>query len=341
LDWVGLELTGEDPAQLERLAANLLWLPDEEGAQGALRWVTERVDPSLGISLAHSRRTLEAREMGQTSPFLYSHSTLGADLTVRNRANERTLAFMVGYDLSLWELSRLQPALPSDPLVLPGTRPGRGFEGALGLTFVRDGREAYRFSPAPERGLRLAVSARLINQVFGGQRESLVLRSSLDLHPRLLPAGNSLGLFWRGAAAMAPGSVKAFALGGYQAPDLIRQLVDGGTFSANALRGFASQSLVGSQYQLGRLEAVLALARLRRGLFTWPLFFKDLWLRPLLNAVWVSGLHGEEPQGGVGAALELEAGLELGYTDPVRLVLGAAQGRGDRAVSEVYFLLGR
>ena len=40
-------------------------------------------------------------------------------------------------------------------------------------------------------------------------------------------------------------------------------------------------------------------------------------------------------------ALEAEAGLELGYSDPVRLVLGVAQGRGDSAVSEVYFLLGR
>jgi hypothetical protein len=338
---VGLELTGEDPAQLERLAANILWLPDTDGVQGGLRWVTERVDPVLGLSVSHSSQQMQGRDADQVRSFRYDRSTLGVDFNFRNPGNDRALAFIVGYDLTLWELAREQAPVMADPLLLPGSRPGKGFEGALSLTFIRDGREMYRFSPAPERGLRFATSARLVNPVFGGQRESLVLRGSLDLHPRLLPPGNSLGLLWRGGVAMAPGSVQAFSLGGFPVQDLVRQLVDGGSIGDTALRGFAPGGLVGSQYQYGKLEAVLPLAHWRQGIFTWPLFFKDLWLRPLLNAAWVAGLHGEAPRGGVGAALEAEAGLELGYTDPVRLVLGVAQGRGDSAVSEVYFLLGR
>lgn len=146
-----------------------------------------------------------------------------------------------------------------------------------------------------------------------------------------LSGGTSLG---------APGDRAAYALGGLPVRNLFQDLISGGGFGADVIRGFLPGARRGSSFYVGTLEYRMLLFRVERGLDTVPVFFDRVSLAAFVDA-------GDAPRDtpqladlAVGVGGELRAEIAVLYYVPITFRGGYGRGFGAGGTDDVYLVLG-
>lgn len=146
-----------------------------------------------------------------------------------------------------------------------------------------------------------------------------------------LSGGTSLG---------APDDRAAYALGGLPVRNLFQDLISGGGFGADVIRGFLPGARRGASFYVGTLEYRMLLFRVERGLDTVPLFFDRVSFAAFVDA-------GDAPRDtpaladlAVGVGGELRAEIAVLYYVPITFRGGYGRGFGAGATDDVYLVLG-
>ncbi len=146
-----------------------------------------------------------------------------------------------------------------------------------------------------------------------------------------LSGGTSLG---------APDDRAAYALGGLPVRNLFQDLISGGGFGADVIRGFLPGARRGSAFYVGTFEYRMLLFRVERGLDTVPLFFDRVSFAAFVDA-------GDAPRDvpqladlAVGVGGELRAEIAVLYYVPITFRGGYGRGFGAGGTDDVYLVLG-
>jgi hypothetical protein len=127
------------------------------------------------------------------------------------------------------------------------------------------------------------------------------------------------------AASWGPdGARRLFSAGGSgpSEPDF-----DFGRDSIGLLRGFDGSDIVGTRAAVANLDLRFPVARIQRGMRTWPIFFQTLHAAAFVDAghAWDSAFRTASLRTSTGAELSLD--LVILHYVPVTLVAGAAWTR--------------
>ncbi len=222
--------------------------------------------------------------------------------------------------------------------------PSEGLRAAFRLTWSFDDTETLTWDVGPSSGGSGQLSLRVSLPELGAlmNRYELTWRFKRYLRMPWLE-GHSLLLSLRGGiAGGSPNDIETFDLGGVPQQDLVTAILNQSHAGAIWLRGFAPGALSGNQYHLLTAEYRLLLWRIRSGVDTLPVFFRDVSLAVFsdVGLTW----RGEPTAGvfngtrvGVGAELRLVTDLLFGF--PARFRLGYAHGFGGSGQDAVYFIM--
>lgn len=220
--------------------------------------------------------------------------------------------------------------------------PAQGNLGSAWASVSFDNTESHGYSVTTERGWGAATELRLSSPLLGSNWTEYQVKWRLaNYAPMPYLKHHVLKTQLRGGWAGGRDTfLRKFSVGGYPDQDLMADLLAGVGIGGNFLRGYPPGVIRGAQYHYASADYFFPVWRIRRGLQTFPIFLKDLYV----------DLFGT----GAGAfdefdleALKFSAGGELrlkilvSYNLPFTLILGAAYGFQEDGGFQTYFLLGQ
>lgn len=229
----------------------------------------------------------------------------------------------------------MQPQLPDDsPLVWLGV----GWSGSR--------TERYLDSISTEKGIAASLSLRLSHPGLGSGSRLAEARLWLRAYWPVVPDWHHVLAFGM-QAGMAIGDERRrglYTVGGLPLRDPLRDATFGYRYSGLYLRGYPAGAFSGSAYWLAGLEYRLPLWRIRRGLWTLPVFVEDLHAAAFVDA----GGAAAEPAWDrfvdemlhVGLGAELRLDLLLAYYLPFSVRLGYGRGLDAAGTDNWYLVLG-
>jgi outer membrane protein assembly factor BamA len=182
----------------------------------------------------------------------------------------------------------------------------------------------YGYSISPEHGVAMAATAEMSGNGVGNIDDTTTLTA--DIRGYLPGVGTNHVVALRSAAGVSTGArdvSRLFRLGG-GAGDA--EPLDFGRRAIGLLRGFAPDSFAGTRVALANLEYRAPVARIERGLGTWPIFLHTIHGALFADAAhaWTGQFRKDDVKFGLGA--ELSANVVAGYSLPLTLTVGAAWG---------------
>jgi hypothetical protein len=202
---------------------------------------------------------------------------------------------------------------------------------------------SYGYSISAERGLAVGVTAETAGATVDSLGDTTTLTADLRAYlPGALPHHVVALRSAFGVSSGARDISRQFLLGG-GAGNV--ETLDFGRRAISLLRGFASDSFAGTHVALINLEYRSPLARIERGVGTWPIFLHTLHGALFADAgqAWTGTFHKNDVKTSLGA--ELSANVVVGYSLPLTVTVGAGWGHdrlGRRAEGAVtYMRVGR
>jgi hypothetical protein len=190
----------------------------------------------------------------------------------------------------------------------------------------------FGYSISPEEGVRSVVTLEHVSPAMGADGQA----TSVTVDGRAYIPGlrDHHVLALRGAAGVGTGDVgvrQAFSLGGSGLPAAGFRF---GRRTLGLLRGFDTDTMIGSAVAVANLDYRFPLVRVERGVRTWPLFLRTLHGAFFTDIGSAGSALGALPAAAVSVGAEIASDLTLGYSWGLTLVAGAAwthdPGRPDR-----------
>jgi hypothetical protein len=144
-----------------------------------------------------------------------------------------------------------------------------------------------------------------------------------------------------GASSGDAGAARTFLLGGGAASN---DVIDFGREAFALLRGFPPRSFAGTRAAVFNVEYRWPIARIQRGVGTWPFFLHTVHAAIVADAghAWTRAFRADDIKTSLGG--ELSFNLVAGYFFPVTATIGAAWGRDGADASRgrtIYARVGR
>jgi hypothetical protein len=183
---------------------------------------------------------------------------------------------------------------------------------------------SYGYSISPEHGVAMGATAEASGFGSGGPGDTTTLTADLRTYlPGVLPRHVVALRSAVGVSAGARDLSRLFRLGG-GAGNV--ETLDFGRRAFSLLRGFASDSFAGTRVAVVNLEYRSPLARIQRGIGTWPIFLHTVHGALFADAghAWTGPFRKDDVKIALGA--ELSANVVAGYWLPLTLTVGAGWG---------------
>ncbi|MBI5516784.1 MAG: PD40 domain-containing protein [Deltaproteobacteria bacterium] len=263
--------------------------------------------------------------------------------------------FFEGHTLSLayeayWQ--RALGGLPDlagrlDPSEAPPSFPFQGFQAGLRGTWFFNRSQRYAYSITQQQGFNAQVSVRVQDALLGSSTGSVDVSAGMNVYVPMPWSHNlrrhilavHLGL---GIGTADRGERGVFSLGGFPnfSPSTLLDAFRSGTQAGGiALRGYAPNSRVGSQFQVVNLEYRFPVLQLQRGPSTLPVFVQRLTGDVFLDVGNASYGTFRWDAVALGTGVELLADLIVGYVVPFTVRVGYARGLTDDGDDQLYGLL--
>jgi WD40-like Beta Propeller Repeat len=335
----GLELVGRDPANLHNVYLSIYNYPQADVSAGSVQWTVSTMPWNFSLGATVYKNSLVALQADRVVDYSELEYLFSGSFSAPFPGVFHSFRWTAGYSLDMFD-GQLDQYVAPDPGGAEPYSPRQGALSYLTLSMAYDNTERYSWSVATERGLAASISMRAASSIWGSHWSEQRLRGSIKWFLPLWWEQNTLAITWRGGVAMGQEPFRPrFSLGGYPAQDILRDLIENTGISGSYLRGFLASSFRGDQYQYMSLDYTLPLFRVRRGVQSWPIFFKDIW-----TEIFVNGGYADDSfnplEGGLGAGLEVKMSLVFGFNRSFTLTTGLAKGFGDGGGFGMYFMLG-
>jgi hypothetical protein len=261
---------------------------------------------------------------------------------------ERAQFFAVEYELT---------HLARNTAAIAGRNPPPGLIAAALASYVYSDSRRFVRSVSSEQGQRFALTARVAHPALGSDFNFRQVTASYARFFALPWTWSGTPLHHVLAARIAGGIARGdqserhlFSLGGFDAGDPLRTILNPVNAPVRILRGFRSGSFFGEAYALGTFEYRLPLLDVERGAWTLPFYLRrlhgsvftdvgDAWM-PFQDGPFLPRNHPFALHAGAGA--ELRAEVVLGYILPTDVRFGCAHGleRSPNSILDCYAALG-
>jgi outer membrane protein assembly factor BamA len=198
----------------------------------------------------------------------------------------------------------------------------------------------YGYSISPEDGVRMALNVEQVAPGLGADADAFTFTGDWRGYVRGLRRHHVAAI--RLGAASSTGDRlmrRVFDLGGNSAPPAPFAL---GQRAVGLVRGLPSDERQGTAVLVGNLDYRFPLARVERGIRTWPIFLRDIHGAVFADAGSAGELMSDLPAAAWSIGGELATRITLGYSWNLSLAAGAAwvrdpsrAGQRDRAAAFV------
>ena len=191
--------------------------------------------------------------------------------------------------------------------------------------WLHDSRRLFGYSISPEEGFAVEAAAETSRTALGSDADAGAGVFDVRAYQRLFGRHTVLAGRFAAAAGWGPrGARRVFSAGGAGPSYLV---FDFGRDTIGLLRGFSPEDLVGSRAMVANLDLRFPLARIERGVRSWPIFFRALHGAAFVDAgeAWDSAFRAADLRTSTGAELSLH--VVVFHYLPLTLVSGAAWTR--------------
>ena len=336
---VGAFTYGFDAARRHDYSAAAWWAIDSRQPGWDVVYTNHTLYPDVSLSALRDVETPSGAGRGYTDRVLRGVISAFFPFT----QVERSHAVAVQYELT--HLSQNTPALA-------GNNPPPGLIGATSIAYTYSDARRFVRSISQEQGQRFSITGRVAAPALGSDF------TFGQLYARFFPlpwTKDGVPLHHVLAARVSGGVARGdlserhlFELGGFDAGDPVRVILNPVSAPVRILRGFVTDAFAGEAYVLGTFEYRLPLVEVETGAWTLPVY-----LRRLHGAVfsdvgdaWMpfddGPLRGAPFRLHAGAGAELRAEVVLGYVLPTDVRLGCAHGleRSSVSILDCYAAIG-
>lgn len=284
-------------------------------------WNGRRARPDWQVSYAYDRwrPTLFASYSDDTDPV--------QDAVVRSRE------LFAG---ALWRFRRLRASdtllagfdAQTDTLICDGGCPVSDFRRdrrSLRAGWLHDTRRQFGYSISAEEGFALQTAVETSRDVFGSEGNAAAAIVDLRGFRRVLARHTVLAA--RIGAAASFGDDRARRVFSAAGAGPSHPVFDFGRDTIGLLRGFSPDAVVGTRAVAANVDLRVPIARLQRGLGTWPLFLHSIHAAGFVDAghAWDAGPRASDIRTAIG--VELAADLVVLHYVPLTVVAGTAWTR--------------
>jgi WD40-like Beta Propeller Repeat/Omp85 superfamily domain len=341
----GAFTAGFDAVDRHDYTAAAWWGIDSRQPGWDVSYTNHTLYPDLNFSAYRNVQVPDVSGPGYTERVLQGTVTATFPFTQVEHAQ----AFALEYELT--HFAQNTPAIV-------GFRPQGGLSAAALASYVYSDVRRFVRSISSEQGQRFVVTARVAHPALGSDFNFRQLSSSYARY-FALPFRSSSGtplhhvLAGRLSGGIARGDQSErhlFSLGGFDAGDPVRTLLNPVNAPVRILRGYRSGAFVGEAYVLGTFEYRFPLVDVETGAWTLPVYLRrlhgsvftdvgDAWM-PFRDGPFLPQNHPFALHTGVGA--ELRAEVVLGYILPTDVRFGCAHGveRSPDSILDCYAALG-
>ncbi|GAB4209769.1 MAG: hypothetical protein OHK0013_29570 [Sandaracinaceae bacterium] len=227
-----------------------------------------------------------------------------------------------------------------DPNTPPPRLPEHGFFSTLRFGWSYSDIERYTYDISASNGRAVSLSGSISDPLIGSDYRVMTLQWSVQQY---VPLWEQHVLALRYAGGVSGGDLERrgiFAVGGFPAVSPLDSLLAPVVLGGAALRGYAANARIGTQYHLAQIEYRFPIVRFNQGYATLPVFlnrmyalvffdYGDAFSRPFDLGTFRAGLGGE-------FLLDLTLFYILGFT----LRVGYARGLSEGGIDQVYGNLG-
>ncbi len=341
---VGVITTGYDAAGRHDYQATAWWAIDSSQPGWDVVYTNHTLYPDVSVSALRDVGTASGAGPGYTERVV--QGTISASFPFSQV--ERSHSIEVRYELT--HLSMNTPAVN-------GNNPPDGLLAATSLSYVYSDARRFVRSISAEQGQRFALTTRVAAKPLGSDFTFGQLSASYARY-FLLPWRKDDGPLHHVVAVRLAGGVARgdlserhlFELGGFDAGDPVRSILNPVSAPVRILRGFVGGAFSGEAYVLGTFEYRLPLLEVETGAWTLPIYLRrlhasvfsdvgDAWM-PFDDGRFRAASYPFQLHAGAGA--ELRAEVVLGYVLPTDVRVGCAHGLESSSVSilDCYAALG-
>lgn len=316
-----------------------------------LTYVYRGLRPTMRLRLYRTIDAGSGYRVGRVSPAWVAERIGGeseVSITFPGRFDAHLLALT--YDASYVRANGGLPGLYRyiDPNEAPPAFPFQGWLAGLRATWSYSRVQRYSYSISAQEGVSVFASVRVSDSFLGSAYGSLDASAGVAVyvpmpwgvdrrrHILALHAGAGVGTTDYGERGI-------FALGGFptfNSASLLDALRTGAMAGGIALRGYAPNARVGSQFELLNVEYRFPVLQALRGLSTFPLFLQRVWADVFCDVGHAAFGRFDFENVAVGAGAEAMFDLVVGYVVPISVRMGWGHGFMAGGDDQFYALLG-
>lgn len=230
--------------------------------------------------------------------------------------------------------------IPIDPNVPLYELPERGLYAGLRFGWSYSNVEQYGYDISPSNGRSLGVEVSLAHPYLGSQYEVVTLTWQFTNY---LPLFEHHVIAFRYGGGVSGGDLErvgVFGVGGFPLVAPIAGLGSPVILGGVALRGYAPNDRIGTQFHLGQLEYRFPIVRINAGVLTLPLYFNRIHASVFCDYgdAFNTAFDISTFRMGIGGELFLD--FTLFYIIPLRLRVGYAHGFMTGGTDQFYAGLG-
>jgi hypothetical protein len=341
---VGAITSGFDAAGRHDYQAAAWWAIDSRQPGWDVVYTSHTLYPDVSVSALRDVETASGAGPGYTERIVQGTISASFPFSQIERSHR------IGLQYELTHLAMNTPAVNGD-------NPPDGLIAAVSASYVYSDARRFVRSISSEQGQRFALTTRVAAKPLGSDFTFAQLSASYARFFALPWRKDGVPLHHVFAGRLAGGLARGdlserhlFSLGGFDAGDPVRSILNPVSAPVRILRGFTGGAFSGEAYVLGTFEYRLPLVDVETGAWTLPIYLRrlhasaftdvgDAWMPfddgPLRAASSGFRLHA-------GAGAELRAEVVLGYVLPTDVRVGCAHGleRSSVSILDCYAALG-
>ena len=341
---LGVITSGYDAAERHDYQAAAWWALDSRQPGWDVVYTNHTLYPDVSVTTLRDVETASGAGPGYTERVVQGTVSASFPFSQVERSHR------IGIQYELTHLAMNTPAVNGD-------NPPDGLIAAASLSYVYSDSRRFVRSISAEQGQRFALTARVAAKALGSDFSFGQLSSSYARFFALPWRKDGTPLHHVFAARLAGGVARGdlserhlFGLGGFDAGDPVRSILNPVSAPVRILRGFVGGAFSGEAYVLGTFEYRLPLLDVETGAWTLPLYLRRLhasaftdvgeaWM-PFDDGPFRAVNHPFQLHAGAGA--ELRAEVVLGYVLPTDVRVGCAHGleRSDVSILDCYAAIG-
>jgi len=341
---VGAITSGFDAAERHDYQAAAWWAIDSKQPGWDVVYTNHTLYPDLSLTTFRDVETASGAGPGYTERVVQGTASASFPFSQVERRHRVALQY---------ELTHFAMNTPA----LNGDNPPDGLVAAASLSYVYSDARRFVRSISAEQGQRFALTARVAAKPLGSDFTFGQLTSSYARYFRLPWRKDGVPLHHVFATRLSGGVARGdfserhlFSLGGFDASDPVRSILNPVSAPVRILRGFRGGAFFGEAFVLGTFEYRLPLLDIETGAWTLPVYLRRLhasvfsdvgeaWM-PFDDGPFRAVNHPFQLHAGAGA--ELRAEVVLGYVLPTDVRVGCAHGLESSTVSilDCYAALG-